>query len=188
MPPAPPVPPVPPAPDRELPADEGLRALLPYGWPRDGEGRSLAIRKVDPADEAAVRQHTEIAGSGFRAEGTPATPTELATASRVARDPGTELYLAWFGDTPVAGASVELHHHVAALFGLSTIPAFRRRGVQLALLVARLERAQQAGIPLATIGSLPGMPTERNAMRLGFRVAYTKVVLRKPEPGLERSP
>jgi GNAT superfamily N-acetyltransferase len=88
----------------------------------------------------------------------------------------------------VAGGSAELHPNVATLFGLSTLPAFRRRGVQAALIAARLERARAAGISLATIGSEPGISTERNAMRLGFRVAYTKVVLRKPEPGLARSP
>jgi hypothetical protein len=60
--------------------------------------------------------------------------------------------------------------------------------VQLALLVHRLERARALGCPLAVIGSKPGVATERNAARMGFRVAYTKVILRKPEQGLQRSP
>lgn len=33
----------------------------------------------------------------------------------------------------------------------------------------------------------PGIPTERNALRLGFHVAYTKAILVQPGEGLARS-
>ena len=37
----------------------------------------------------------------------------------------------------------------------------------------------------ATIGSLPGSPTERNVRRMGFHVAYVKPHLIRPGPGLK---
>jgi hypothetical protein len=43
------------------------------------------------------------------------------------------------------------------------------------------------GCILATISSRPGIPTERNALRLGFTMAYTKVILVRPGPGLAAS-
>ncbi len=41
----------------------------------------------------------------------------------------------------------------------------------------RLDYAAAAGCQLATMGALPGSTSQRNAERLGFRVAYTKLVL-----------
>jgi GNAT superfamily N-acetyltransferase len=64
------------------------------------------------------------------------------------------------------------------------LPRFRRRGIQQALMAARLEHAASRGARFATIGARPGIPTNRNAMRMGFRLAYTKVVLVKPGPAL----
>lgn len=67
--------------------------------------------------------------------------------------------------------------------------AFRRRGIQQALLVARLQQAQALGATIAVIDSTPGIPTERNARRLGFEGAYTKVTLTRPfTPASSASP
>jgi GNAT superfamily N-acetyltransferase len=67
-------------------------------------------------------------------------------------------------------------------------PAYRRRGIQQALIVARLERGRERGSRQAFIISGPGIPTERNATRLGFGMAYTRVVLVKRGEGLMPSP
>ncbi len=72
----------------------------------------------------------------------------------------------------------------AALFALAVLPAYRRRGVQQALIAARLRAAAEAGATVVTISALPGVATERNARRMGFQVAYTKVVLVRPGAGL----
>ncbi|HLJ25163.1 MAG TPA: hypothetical protein VKY85_00480 [Candidatus Angelobacter sp.] len=68
-------------------------------------------------------------------------------------------------------------HRLVALAGSATLPEYRRRGMQLAFLAQRLNDASAAGCDLAFIGSAPGSSTERNAARLGFRLAYTKVVM-----------
>jgi GNAT superfamily N-acetyltransferase len=64
------------------------------------------------------------------------------------------------------------------------LPEFRRRGIQQALIAARLNYAAARGARLATIGSKPGAGTERNVRRMGFATAYTKPVMVRPGPGL----
>jgi GNAT superfamily N-acetyltransferase len=84
----------------------------------------------------------------------------------------------------VGAGSVEFAGELCALFGLSVLPEFRRRGIQQALIAARLNEARRRGAHLATISGRPGAATERNVMRMGFALAYTKVILVKPGPGL----
>ena len=66
---------------------------------------------------------------------------------------------------------------IAALFGSSTLPQFRGRGVQTALIHRRLWEARQAGCEYAVVSTWPGSGSQRNMERRGFRVAYTKLVM-----------
>lgn len=75
---------------------------------------------------------------------------------------------------PVGGGGIEIIDRVALLYGASTLPAFRGRGVQAALLRARLAMARDAGCDLNVIQSVPGLASERNILRQGFRLAYTR--------------
>ena len=61
-----------------------------------------------------------------------------------------------------------------------TLERFRGRGTQNALLHARLSAAIQIGCTLATSGTPPGTSSHRNMERHGFRVAYTRTKLFKP--------
>lgn len=77
--------------------------------------------------------------------------------------------------TIIGGASMNVRDRIAALAGASTLPAYRRRGAQSALLDYRLRWATaELGCELATIMALPGSASQRNAERNGFRVAYTR--------------
>lgn len=68
---------------------------------------------------------------------------------------------------------------VGVLFGASTLPEFRRRGVQTALLAARLRHARERGCDVAVVQSRPGTSSERNMARFGFRLGYNKAVISK---------
>ncbi|MBZ5719821.1 MAG: GNAT family N-acetyltransferase [Acidobacteriia bacterium] len=70
-------------------------------------------------------------------------------------------------------------HKVLALFGAGTLPEFRGRGIQTALLGFRLQLAAQAGCDLAVIVTRGGTTSQRNAERLGFRLAYSKATVVK---------
>lgn len=68
---------------------------------------------------------------------------------------------------------------VAHLYIDSTIPEYRGRGVQLALLRARLADARRAGYDLASVGVRPANGSSRNIERAGFSLAYTKATFVK---------
>jgi hypothetical protein len=55
-------------------------------------------------------------------------------------------------------------------------------------MIARLRAAQDAGCRYASIHSRPDVATGRNALRLGFQVAFTKAIVTRPGPGLAPSP
>jgi hypothetical protein len=85
-------------------------------------------------------------------------------------------FLAEIDGEPAAAAVLAIHDGVALLGGASTIPRFRRRGAQQALMDARLDYAVKAGCDLAMISAgPPGGGSERNAARQGFRTAYTRI-------------
>lgn len=66
-------------------------------------------------------------------------------------------------------------HRVFALCGAGTLAAYCGRGLQTALLQARMAAAAQAGCEYAVVVTQGGTTSQRNAERLGFRVAYSKV-------------
>ncbi|MEN3331938.1 MAG: hypothetical protein V7641_1303 [Blastocatellia bacterium] len=78
-------------------------------------------------------------------------------------------------DGQVAGGGVlTMHDGVAALGGASTLPAFRNRGAQTALLRARLAFAAERDCDIVMVSTLPGSTSQRNVERQGFRVVYTR--------------
>ena len=70
-------------------------------------------------------------------------------------------------------------HRVFALCGAGTLEAYRGRGLQTALLRARMTAAIEAGCEYAVVVTQGGTISQRNAERLGFRVAYSKVTVVK---------
>jgi ribosomal protein S18 acetylase RimI-like enzyme len=96
--------------------------------------------------------------------------------------PGSITYAAFVDGEP-AGAAAGLiipEHRILALFGAGTLPAFRGRGIQTALLRTRMQAAAEAGCEYAVIVTQGGTTSERNSARLGFQCAYSKAtVIRK---------
>jgi GNAT superfamily N-acetyltransferase len=78
------------------------------------------------------------------------------------------------------GGAVAMHDGVALLGGASTLPAFRGRGLQAALIEARLALAVAAGCDLAMTLTLPGSVSQRNCERQGFRIVYTRAKFTLP--------
>jgi ribosomal protein S18 acetylase RimI-like enzyme len=82
---------------------------------------------------------------------------------------------------PVAAAAGRVipEHRVFALFGAGTLPDFRGRGIQTALLRARMKAAAEAGCEVVVVITQGGTVSERNCVRLGFRIAYSKATVIK---------
>jgi hypothetical protein len=70
-------------------------------------------------------------------------------------------------------------HRVAGMFGAGTRTEFRGRGLQTALLCARMAAAAAARCEYAVVVTQGGSTSQRNCERLGFRVAYSKVTVIK---------
>src|SRR5580704_14013520 len=86
-----------------------------------------------------------------------------------------QCYLAQVEGAVAGGATLALREGVAGLFGASTLPAFRNRGVQTALLKERLRRAVAEKCDLAVCLAQVGSGSQRNVSRQGFSVLYTRV-------------
>jgi GNAT superfamily N-acetyltransferase len=111
---------------------------------------------------------------GF-AENYPVTHELLSIMKMFAMGTNTECYLARIDGRVVGGATLAIRGRIAGFFGASTLPDFRNRGVQTALLHLRLRRAAEAHCELAMSLAQPGSHSQRNITRLGFQTLYTRV-------------
>src|SRR3954469_13764216 len=91
--------------------------------------------------------------------------------------PNMTLYLARRGDEVAGGGAIRIADGVAQLSGASTLPQHRRRGVQSALLRARLLDASDQGCDLAVVTTEPASKSQQNVQRAGFSLLYARAVL-----------
>lgn len=98
--------------------------------------------------------------------------------------PGALAFLARIDGKIVGGCGgrVIRKGRIGALFGTATLPDYRRRGVQGALIAKRLHEAALAGCEYAVVSTHPGSGSQRNMERRGFRLAYTKAVMVREWP------
>ena len=89
------------------------------------------------------------------------------------------MWLLVFEGNVVGSGGLELYEGSGVLIAGTVHEAARRRGFQRAFLRFRMEQAMAAGLDYALVGSPPGGPTERNALREGFSVAYTQLGFRR---------
>ena len=93
--------------------------------------------------------------------------------------PGFDRYLGFCDGAPVGAGSMYLHDGIALLTGSGTLTAHRRRGVQTALIAARIADAAARGADLAVITTAPGSQSQANVMKHGFTLAYARAILVK---------
>ncbi|MFC4278217.1 GNAT family N-acetyltransferase [Achromobacter aloeverae] len=100
----------------------------------------------------------------------------------------TTLYAATLDGRPAGTAGMSIvasaMGKIAHLYIAGTHPSYRGRGVQRALIHARLSAARQAGCTMASITARPRNASARNTERAGFRLAYTKATFMKACPSL----
>jgi GNAT superfamily N-acetyltransferase len=83
-------------------------------------------------------------------------------------------YLATVDGEPAACAVLYSENGVGMLSWAATLPEFRGRGCQTALLHTRIAEAARMGLDLVTVTTVFLSPSQRNCERSGFRMAYTK--------------
>jgi GNAT superfamily N-acetyltransferase len=137
--------------------------------------------EIQRAADGEIDLWTLTVAQGF-AEHFPVTQELLGIMRMFADGKNTECYFARIDGRIAGGATLALRGRIAGLFGASTLPQFRNRGVQTALLHARMQRAAERGCELAMSIALPGSASQRNITRRGFRTLYTRVKFERAFP------
>jgi GNAT superfamily N-acetyltransferase len=154
-----------------------LDADLPLPREHDAAAARACGFELRPVREGEAQAYARVLLAGFLGQEEQASPELALVFEPMPFVEGTECWLAWVEGEPAGGGSVAVFDGVATLFGTSVLPRFRRRGIQEALIRARLARARALGCDLATSNTQPCTPSQRNMERAGFRVAYPKVVM-----------
>jgi GNAT superfamily N-acetyltransferase len=179
-------------------ADPAIEALLAGRGYRLGSFENVLGRALAGEPERVVPPGIEVRPSGEEefgtwldavAEGSVHPDTQgvpwheefsreaIIAAERDSAEAGDVRYAAAADGVIVGGATMRISEGVAQLTGAATVPAHRRRGVQTALLSARLADATAAGCDVAVIVTQPGSKSQQNAQRQGFDLLYTRAVL-----------
>jgi GNAT superfamily N-acetyltransferase len=143
----------------------------------------VTVREAEPHE---VKLWTSTVAQGF-AEHYPVTPELLDVMEGFARRTDAANFLAYVDGELAGGGAVSVYQGVGGFFGASTLPAFRRRGAQSALLATRMKWAIAKGCDLAVTITQPASMSHRNMERFGFRVAYTRTKLFRPVGGANTS-
>jgi GNAT superfamily N-acetyltransferase len=131
-------------------------------------------------EEAAPAEALEVADLLLLGHGVPEEPRR-AHAPQIAvlaeRDDIT-FYVVRIDGTPAAAAILALADGIGQLANASTLPSFRGRGCQAALIARRIADAAGAGCQLISAGAGFASQSQRNLERAGLRTACTRTVWR----------
>jgi len=134
---------------------------------------TFEIRVVEPQDAALFGNVVE---AGFEAP-----PAFASWFSGLVGRPKWRIYLAYEGKDPVASGAMFLDRGWAWMGIDATLPDYRRRGAQAALLSRRITDGIATGVEGFTgetdqpgMGHKASQSSYRNFLRAGFCVAYTR--------------
>lgn len=159
-----------------------VERVVLQGWSKelDTSDRSsskpgIEVRPVLPEEDDLW---IEVVAAGHSSNGEVAGPV-LHMLGSLAFVPKATALLAFADGCPAGGGVVFVRHGIAFLRSASTIARFRRRGVQSALIEARLGIAVRAGCDFAFSATSQNNESGRNMERFGFRAAYTVAMMQK---------
>ena len=169
-------------------ADQGLMERLSgLGFGQTGFHTSMAMTAADalhagpPADELEIRPLREdefelYAAVHCRGTGLPDSGiAPVAANNRVLYDrPGWRFHVALWEDRPAGVAVSHMSEGTASLTFAATLPEYRGRGIQTALLRSRISDAFAAGCGLVVGQCAFGSQSHRNMERVGMRVGYVR--------------
>ncbi len=153
-----------------LPVEQSIvqhRQLLPLPEKPD----AVDVRIIQSSE---VDQWADVMAVGF-SEYPEFTDLLRGIGQVSARKEGCACFLASIEGKPVAAATLNWEGDIATLSGASTVPGARRQGAHSALIAERMKYAQALGCETILVVAVPGSDSHRNAERLGFRQAYTRI-------------
>ncbi|KPB05944.1 GNAT family N-acetyltransferase [Bacillus sp. CHD6a] len=151
--------------------------------------RPLSIEeRTDMRAESAI-QIEEISLANFdifgelytKGFGMPVAFKDYVTANNkvLAESDNWIFYLAHVGGEPVGIAVLFIKNDVATLAASATLPEFRNKGVQTALIQERMQQAANAGCRYLVGQAAFGSVSQMNMERAGLKIAYTNAVWEK---------
>jgi hypothetical protein len=140
--------------------------------PTGSHASDIHVRVVRP-DEAQLWGKTSARGWTHEHPELKAFVEKMGVISVARKD--SPCFLAEIDGKSGATGAMCIHRGVALFAGAATVPELRRRGLQAALLQARMKHAFELGCDLAMMVAEAGSNSQRNAEREGFRVAYTRI-------------
>ena len=155
-----------------------------YGWMKFSRGtgprQAQSDLRVVQIGEDAAADFARVVTGGF---GMPEWAQPLA--ANVVGRPGWSCYVAYDGETAAGAGALFVHDGVGWLGLGATLPDFRGRGAQSAILATRIEDARKQGC--ATVTTETGQRVDdrpsnsyRNILRAGFRERGVRPNYRAP--------
>jgi ribosomal protein S18 acetylase RimI-like enzyme len=139
---------------------------------------NVEIRRIGPA---GARRFADLLLAGH------GVPSDLRAvdaggiAALGSRD-DIAFYVATVDGQEAAAGVLALHDRVGYLANASTVPAFRRRGCQTALVARRIADSAALGCDLIASLTTFGSGSQRTLERAGLRIAYIRTVWRLRNP------
>ena len=152
------------------------RPPLPLPLPLSGPSAELEVRPILAREESAWAHAFALAFVGRP----PASPAAAAALRGMIRAEGNVCFAALERGEVVAVAIASVHGGGATLSGAGVVPHHRGRGLQGALVRARLGWAAERGCDLAASVTDPGTASQRTLERAGFRCGYPRAVMVRP--------
>jgi GNAT superfamily N-acetyltransferase len=145
--------------------------------------RRLAER---PAFDGGVRQAAphemelwaQTTARGFFEHAAP-SHEELEIGRALFRMSGAAAWIAFVDGVAAAAGAAAVRDGLLTMFGDSTLPAYRGRGLHRAMINARLSWGVDRGCDMAMAATLPGSASQRNYQRASFQIAYTKLNMQR---------
>ena len=147
----------------------------------NARGQDVEILQGD----AAAALFVDASVEGFSLQATQRPRELLVALARIAHARAdTSLFVARVDGRIAGSAGLSVAQTplgpIGELYIASTLPDRRGRGVQAALLRARLAAARDAGCALAVVMARAANTSARNTERAGFHLAFTKATLARP--------
>ena len=153
------------------PVEGSIVLIRPTKLPPTEYSGDITVRRINESEAALW---SRVAAEGWSSESAELASFVENLGFVITQSKGVTCFLAEAGNEPIAAAALNMASNVVLLAGASTIPRFRKRGAQQALLHARLDFAAARGIELAMLVAQSGGASHRNAERQGFRPVYSR--------------
>jgi GNAT superfamily N-acetyltransferase len=164
---------------------QGFENVLGRSLPAEGAATLGSGIEIVASPLEDLGPWIDVVVSGFASPDTQGVPSDESyprellesVMADMASAHGLSRFLARRDGVVAGGASLRLSEGIAQLCGAATLAPHRRRGVQSALLAARLQIATAAGCDVAIVTTAPGSKSQENVQRQGFDLLYARAIL-----------